>query len=169
MRRFLFSWQLRFMERRGFSPSWGSVMVGCIKAFQRMSHQFLANKTKATSIGPFSIGMLHRMTNLYWPAISNHWARGNHSNNIQFNGWCLVFVVSFLSPQGMFLVWYDLGLLPLVLGEDLASWVAAGHGIMVGHGLASAAAAETLSNLTTEKKDINGLGVVNSLRANVFV
>lgn len=69
----------------------------------------------------------------------------------------------------MFLVWYDLGLLPLVLGEDLASWVAAGHGIMVGHGLASAAAAETLSNLTTEKKDINGLGEVNSLRANVFV
>lgn len=90
MRRFLFSWQLRFMERRGFSPSWGSVMVGCIKAFQRMSHQFLANKTKATSIGPFSIGMLHWMTNLYWPAISNHWARGNRSNNIQFNGWCLV-------------------------------------------------------------------------------
>lgn len=69
----------------------------------------------------------------------------------------------------MFLVWYDLGLLPLVLGEDLAPWVAASHGVTVGHGLASASAAETLSNVTTEKKDINGLGEVNSLRANVFV
>lgn len=108
VRRFLFSWQLCFMERRGFSPSWGSVMVGCIKAFQRMSHQFLANKTKATSIGPFSIGMLHQMTNLYWPAISNHWARGNRSNNIQFNGWCLVLLfLSWPPPRNVpCMVWF---------------------------------------------------------------
>lgn len=61
----------------------------------------------------------------------------------------------------MFLVWYDLGLLPLVLGEDLAPWVAAGHGVTVGHGLASAAAAETLSNVTTldiKKKGYKWLG-----------
>lgn len=88
-------------------------MVGCIKIFQRMNHQFLANKTKATSIGRFSIGELHQMTSSCWLPIctSGHM----EITQVTCNSTADVRVLLFLSKeqQGIFLVWYDLGLVVL--------------------------------------------------------